>query len=334
MRFGQHLRRAVNTLLDIRRQKAIIERDLLDQGLSTEEISAGILETVIEPARRVKLAISSRQINTDLIRHQSDVFGEALQALLSVLTSYPEGYRFQKDNIYYDSKSRPANHMKAFYQLACLFQRLELPAFNCFSLRLRWSPCYMFIDSKMLCQNIPKRSWNDDDELVHLDYWYEVVDLNSKAFRPQKEGDLMFRGMISTDVVGVTVFKKLRVSPMVPAIPLKANKELIPYIISLSRAGHEEISGRGVAVDPGRRDLMYCVYEESTNIAPRLFRYTNSQQDKARKSKKFRRLKQLHKVQRLSEKRSRTLVLDDFRRFLHVKVRGVRRSPGVFIVIP
>ncbi|KAI9310156.1 hypothetical protein BX666DRAFT_1291975 [Dichotomocladium elegans] len=109
MRFGQHLRRAVNTLLGIRRQKAIMERDLLDQGLSTEEISARILET----ARRFKLAISSRQINTDLIRQQSDVFWEALQALLPVLNSYPEGYRFQKDNIYYDSKTRPANHIPA-----------------------------------------------------------------------------------------------------------------------------------------------------------------------------------------------------------------------------
>ncbi|KAI9318169.1 hypothetical protein BX666DRAFT_1935574, partial [Dichotomocladium elegans] len=152
MRFGQHLRRAVNTLLGIRRQKAIMERDLLDQGLSTEEISARILETVIEPARRFKLAISSRQINTDLIRQQSDVFWEAFQVLLPVLNCYPEGYRFQKDNIYYDCKTRPANHMKAFYQLACLFQRLELPAFNCFPLRRRWSPCYMFIDRKIFCQ--------------------------------------------------------------------------------------------------------------------------------------------------------------------------------------
>ncbi|KAI9315009.1 hypothetical protein BX666DRAFT_1965786, partial [Dichotomocladium elegans] len=67
----------------------------------------------------------------------------------------------------------------------------------------------MFIDSKIFCQNILQRSWNNDDELVHLDYWYEVVDLNSKAFRPQKEGNLTFRGMISADGVGVTVFKKL-----------------------------------------------------------------------------------------------------------------------------
>ncbi|KAI9323743.1 hypothetical protein BX666DRAFT_1845540, partial [Dichotomocladium elegans] len=60
-------------------------------------------------------------------------------------------YRFQKDNIYYGSKFRPASHMEAFYQLACLFQHLELPALNCFPLRRRWSPCYMFIDSNILC---------------------------------------------------------------------------------------------------------------------------------------------------------------------------------------
>ncbi|KAI9323742.1 hypothetical protein BX666DRAFT_2038023 [Dichotomocladium elegans] len=122
--------------------------------------------------------------------------------------------------------------------------------------------------------------------------------------------------MISTNDVGITVFKKLRASSMSAAIPLKANKELIPYITSLSWAGHEEISGRCVAADPGRRDIMYCVHGQPTNIAPRQFRYTKSQQDKARKSKKFRPLKQLHKLQRsevvfakhhLPEELSRTL---------------------------
>ncbi|KAI9310767.1 hypothetical protein BX666DRAFT_1152345 [Dichotomocladium elegans] len=134
--------------------------------------------------------------------------------------------------------------------------------------------------------------------------------------------------MISTEGIGLTVFKKLKASPMSTAIPLKANKGLILYITILSQADHEEISCRCVAVDPDRRDRMYCVYEESTNIAPRQFRYTQSQQNKARKSKKFHRLKQLHKVQQpevafaehhLSEARSRTLVLDEFRRFLRVR---------------
>ncbi|KAI9312986.1 hypothetical protein BX666DRAFT_1984020, partial [Dichotomocladium elegans] len=65
----------------------------------------------------------------------------------------------------------------------------------------------MFIDSKILCQNILQWSWNNDDELFNLDYWYEVVDINTKAFRPQKEGNLTFRGMIRIDGIGGTVFK-------------------------------------------------------------------------------------------------------------------------------
>ncbi|KAI9322259.1 hypothetical protein BX666DRAFT_1893156, partial [Dichotomocladium elegans] len=67
----------------------------------------------------------------------------------------------------------------------------------------------MFTDSKIFCQNILQRSWNNDDKLVNLDYWHEVVDPNSKAFRSHKEADLTFRGMTSTDGDGVTVFKKL-----------------------------------------------------------------------------------------------------------------------------
>ncbi|KAI9316977.1 hypothetical protein BX666DRAFT_1940819 [Dichotomocladium elegans] len=77
--------------------------------------------------------------------------------------------------------------------------------------------------------------------------------------------------MISTDGAGVTVFQNLRVPPMSTVILLKANKELIPYITSLSRAGHVEISGRCVVVD-----LMCCVHEESTSIAPRQSRHTQS----------------------------------------------------------
>ncbi|KAI9314909.1 hypothetical protein BX666DRAFT_1964628 [Dichotomocladium elegans] len=56
-------------------------------------------------------------------------------------------------------------------------------------------------------------------------------------------------------------------------------------ITSLDRTGHEEISSQYIAVDPSRR---YHVPENPTVIEPRQFRHTKSQQDKERKSKKFR----------------------------------------------
>ncbi|KAI9322258.1 hypothetical protein BX666DRAFT_2022760 [Dichotomocladium elegans] len=91
---GCNINAAYSRNINMRGQKAIMERYMFDQGLITEEMSARTLESVIEPARRFKLAISTRQINTDLIGQPPDVSGEALQVLLPILTSYPASYRF------------------------------------------------------------------------------------------------------------------------------------------------------------------------------------------------------------------------------------------------
>ncbi|KAI9319789.1 hypothetical protein BX666DRAFT_2024853 [Dichotomocladium elegans] len=90
---------------------------------------------------------------------------------------------------------------------------------------------------------------------------------------------------------------------MSTAIPLKANKKLIPYITSLSRAGQEEISGQ-------------CA----------TFRYTKSPAGQGTQEQKVPSVEaaaQQSEVafaeHRLSEERSRTLVLDDIRRFLRAR---------------
>ncbi|KAI8050430.1 hypothetical protein BDF22DRAFT_599219, partial [Syncephalis plumigaleata] len=68
-----------------------------------------------------------------------------------VLKAYPEGYKFEKDSIYYDCVAAPAMHLKAFYKLACLFEALGLKAFECFPMRRSFSPCYIHIDTTILC---------------------------------------------------------------------------------------------------------------------------------------------------------------------------------------
>ncbi|KAI9310383.1 hypothetical protein BX666DRAFT_2008598, partial [Dichotomocladium elegans] len=42
----------------------------------------------------------------------------------------------------------------------------------------------------------------------NMEYWRWVVNLKSRAFKPQESELLQFRGTIHTDGVGVTVFKK------------------------------------------------------------------------------------------------------------------------------
>ncbi|KAI9320829.1 hypothetical protein BX666DRAFT_2118994 [Dichotomocladium elegans] len=72
----------------------------------------------------------------------------------------------------------------------------------------------------------------------------------------QNEDSLAFLGMISIDGAGVTVSKKLWTSPMPAATALKAHKELISYIISLSPTGHQDISCRRATIEAGRQDLV------------------------------------------------------------------------------
>ncbi|PHZ09484.1 uncharacterized protein RHIMIDRAFT_294333 [Rhizopus microsporus ATCC 52813] len=73
--------------------------------------------------------------------------------------------------------------------------------------------------------------------------------------------------------------------------------EATSYIANLTRRNHQEISGRCVAVDPGRRDTLYFVHENSTPEQPVKFRYTKQQQDKTWKIKKYRRILQDLKAQ-------------------------------------
>ncbi|ORE09007.1 hypothetical protein BCV72DRAFT_202414, partial [Rhizopus microsporus var. microsporus] len=109
------------------------------------------------------------------------------------------------------------------------------------------------------------------------DYWRRVVDLDSKALKPQEGGQLRFRDTIQTDSIGVAVFKKRFDRQTRYTARFTVEYEAISYITNLTRRNHQKISGRCVAVGPGRRDMLFCVYENSTPEQPVKFRYTKQQ---------------------------------------------------------
>ena len=205
LRFGQHLRRAVNALLNIRQRIVDLRRVLSARGMNDDEIKHRIRQDIILPAQTFKQAISQQPIDMEQVP-QEPIYTRALHTLQPVFDAYDRGYNFGQQGLYYDVKRNPVNHFKAFYQLSRLFEHLGLPVFNCFPLRRSWSPCYVIIDSKTLCQNILGIRWSN--AVDRLDYWARVVNLDSKALKPQEGGQLRFRGTIQTDGVGVTVFKK------------------------------------------------------------------------------------------------------------------------------
>ncbi|CEG82411.1 hypothetical protein RMATCC62417_16485 [Rhizopus microsporus] len=137
---------------------------------------------------------------------QEPIYMEVLNTLRPVFDAYDRGYNFGERGFYYGVKRNPVNHFKAFYQLSRLFVLLGLPVLNCFPIRRSWPPCYVTIDSKILCQNNLGVRWSNSVD--KLDYWRRVVNLDSKALKPQEGGQLRFRGTTQADGVGVTVLKK------------------------------------------------------------------------------------------------------------------------------
>lgn len=211
------------------------------------------------------------------------------------MTGYSPDYQFRSNNIYYDSKARPVEHMRSFYQLALVFIELELTAFNCLPLRRSWSPCYVTIDPKILSQNFLRRPWRIGQDKLAL--WDEVIDLNSDALKHQENGTLRFRGTIQTDGVGVTVIKKRMDRKGRYTTRYTVAAEQTQYI---TQEVAQETSGRCVTIDPGRRNLLFCVHENSTANHQIKFRFTKQYQDKFEKIKKYRRICQDVKPQRVA----------------------------------
>ncbi|KAI9476407.1 MAG: hypothetical protein EXX96DRAFT_596499 [Benjaminiella poitrasii] len=204
------------------------------------------------------------------------------------LTLYVRGARIV---FFYDSKVNMVDHFSAFYELARVFVNLQLPV-------------YVTIDSKILCQNILGLAWISftGDKLT---LWERVVDLNSAPFRHQEDGVLRFRGTIQTDGVGISIIKKRTDRQGRYTTRYTLQVEQVRYISDLSQEEHQPLVGRCVTVDPGRRDLLYFVQEDSTTEEPIKWRYTKPHQDKFQKRKKY----ILQEFEHFLE--SRSLVNDD-----------------------
>ena len=206
-RFGQHLRRLINVLLDVKSRKAAMTAQLIQGGITEQEAKAIVNRMITVPSTQFKEAISHRNVVLPQSLRAVGIYVDAYNAIRKVLEAYRPGYTFRNDNFYYDSKASPVNHFSAFYKLACVFDQRNIRLFRCFPLRRKWSPSYAQIDTKIVCQNILERRWYPHTN--KLSVWREVVDLNLKAFKNQGlNHQLQFRGTIQTDGVGVSIIRK------------------------------------------------------------------------------------------------------------------------------
>ncbi|EIE83438.1 hypothetical protein RO3G_08143 [Rhizopus delemar RA 99-880] len=125
----------------------------------------------------------------------------------------------------------------------------------------------MTIDTYILNTQILKNSI-----ISHLDkevLWGAVLDVTSKAMKPQGERKYMkFRGTIYTDGVGVSVLKQsydtMKKGGSSGGKPNSIEADEFQYIEKLGKEDLLTGVGKCVLIDPGRRDLLYCMHEKST----------------------------------------------------------------------
>ncbi|KAG0846692.1 hypothetical protein G6F17_013212 [Rhizopus arrhizus] len=254
---------------------------------SSKAIKEAIREKICRPCNQVKLAITKKEMpEVGLLDDQSRT------QLNGLLSSYPEDYTFQKNSIYYDVMASPKNHFKAFFRLAELSEAEQTKQFACFPIRTAFIPCYMTLDSKIIHHHVLKSKKNLKTG-SKFETWGAVVDLNKKAFKHQGfQKSLRFQGTLETDGVGVSIIKQnidtSRKSPK-PNTEKKVDGNQTEHIEGLSQTDLKSIEGKCVLIDPGRRDLMYCMKETSTAEEKQTLIFTKNNRSKC--SRHFRYLR-------------------------------------------
>lgn len=290
---GNKTRMFLNLLLKKKERIKIMESNMKKNGQSKEDIVTAV-KTIIESANKVKQVISSRNIEDIPKEFLSPV---SLDMIRNLFGSYSSDYQFSKGSIYYDSKVSPLKHTKAYYRLSKMFEVLQDKTFNRFPLRRGFIPCYMTIDTHILNTHILNNS-----VISHLDkevVWGSVLNITAKAMRSHGEAkDVSFRGMIYTDGIGVSVLKQNHETKKKGAGGSGGGKKSrslaendFQYVEKLEKEELRAGVGKCVFGDPGRRDLLCLVHENSTTESKSTYRYTRNQRSVEAKAKKFKKLR-------------------------------------------
>ncbi|CAO3688310.1 unnamed protein product [Umbelopsis ramanniana] len=286
---GNWIRSVTNNLLKIKEQKATLTKELQANGRTQQQIAEALKKQIFDPAKKFKEAISSKNIDIS-------VFDDATKAVYKSLEpffkAYPSSYEFKENSIYLDIKINPINHMNAFVKLASIAAShgFKIPA--CFPLRKSNIPCHITLDSKIVQKNLLKIDLNRTNQ-DGLYYWKKFCDVESKVFQPQ--GDRSFYGMATTDGLSISIVKQEKPAGKHMWFRKRKPKQEAPEFQNVDDLPHGQLlktKGKCVAVDPGRRDLLFCVSEDSTKKEPVTLRYTIAEQHFQTKSRKYKKIRQ------------------------------------------
>ncbi|KAI9269607.1 hypothetical protein EDC94DRAFT_374916 [Helicostylum pulchrum] len=201
----------------------------------------------------------------------------------------------------------------------------EIKIFNCFAIRTSFIPSYMTLDTKLANYHILKSKKPVIDKYYT---WSQVVSLKRKAFKPQgPDKSLRFQGTLETDGIGVSAIKQntstnRRLADIGRQQSVTKDEYKIEHIEDLTQETLKRTADNCVLIDPGRRDLMYCMHETSTVKEKKTFIFTKNNRMKL--SIHFRSLRKRSQPfvikaaeAALSETNSSSVSVDKFVQYLH-----------------
>jgi hypothetical protein len=136
----------------------------------------------------------------------------------------------------------------------------------------------MTIDTMILNNHILKNSKRSKLDKAYI--WGKVLNLSSKPFKGQgPNNSVQFRGTIMTDGIGVSIIKQnFNTSKGGTSNPKKATsvEKDFKYVEQIPKEQLLDTAGKCVSINPGRRDLLYCMHENSTVNNRNVYRYTRN----------------------------------------------------------
>jgi hypothetical protein len=338
-RFGDRFRQVMNLICNKKKKSEEIQQKMKAARHADEAIKELIKNSVTIPCANVKRAVARKELPKDGFLKKNEK-----SLVESILTTYPSDYSFLQSSIYYDVKANPLQHMKAFFKLGQLLKTLTLDkqtgkhkSFVVFPLRTSFVPAYITVDTMIMNYHIlGSKSFKEEKSAI----WQKILNMKYRALK--KQNALIFQGMILTDGVGATILKQNFDSgrrrkndsdeyasgsssgKRKAATKKDDAKEEFEYIEGLGKEKLKKIEGRCVLIDPGRRDILYCMDESSTVSDKRIFRFTKNQRSK--KSRRLRYLRNQLKPDRvktaeleLSKVPSATIDIEQFVKYLEVR---------------
>ncbi|GAB5587209.1 hypothetical protein Unana1_02109 [Umbelopsis nana] len=318
--FGNRLRYVTNELLQVNQRAKILKERLQVENANNDTIKKTVKEQVYDPAKHFKEAISFSIVDTSSF---NDDQLRVYEVLKPALNAYPKDTSLSK-TIYIMMPKQIL--LSIFLGMICEERKLKL--FNTFPMRTKFIPGFVQMDTMILRHHILHDTTHDvnGDNLRH---WAKVLELDSRPFCSEK--DLKFRGMIQTDGVSINVIKQDKASTRhghVRRTRAKKVSDEFNYIEDLEMEQQQQFIGKCVVIDPGRRDLLYCVHEDSTPEHPMTYRYTAAQRRNELKLSKYTKLRRemfqvneeaVKEHEALSQTSSKALILDAYKSYLSSK---------------